>query len=113
MLKLIFNWIKRLFSRKESLFYKYKFVDDVPGILNDKTIYVVGERDYYWQIVFLCPCGCKSTLFLNLLEEYKPSWRYQIEKTGFITLTPSINRVVGCKSHFFLRSGKVQWTRDG
>jgi hypothetical protein len=47
-------------------------------------------------------------LYMNLMDDYDPYWKYTIHgKT--ISLSPSVNRLVGCKSHFFLRSGKIEW----
>ena len=34
--------------------------------------------------------------------------KYKIEE-GKISLSPSIDRFVGCKSHFFLTDGKIIW----
>ncbi|WP_394341525.1 DUF6527 family protein [Albibacterium indicum] len=57
----------------------------------------------------LCPCGCKNILHMNLMEEESPCWSYSINKKNIITIRPSVNRIVGCKSHFFVREGKVVW----
>jgi hypothetical protein len=61
------------------------------------------------SLVFRCPCGCHTDIFLNLLKDAKPIWRFHISKKNKITITPSIWRKVGCKSHFFIRKGKIEW----
>jgi len=106
MLKKLLNWLVKFF-RKEKL-YGYQYVDDVPDHLRPGIVYLVGNQDYYWQMVMLCPCGCKKALYMNLMAEYDPSWKYKI--TGeTISLSPSIDRQVGCRSHFFLTHGKIKW----
>ena len=107
MLRRLFKWIERLFQKERPL--NYRFVQDVPPTLKRRTIYVVGENGYHWQIVMQCPCGCKAVLHMNLMEDEKPSWSYAIGKTGSITIRPSIHRVVGCKSHFFVCEGIIIW----
>lgn len=114
MLKLLFNWIFRLFrsitSQKTAIdeLYKFEFVDDVPDQPQFKTVYFVGEKKYYWQSIMLCPCGCKSLLYMNLMQDMNPYWTFKIDKNK-ISLSPSVDRFVGCKSHFFLKDGKIIW----
>ena len=107
MIKRLIKWILFLFKRKE--FYRAKFIDDVPDELDNKTIYIIENEGYYWQAVMICPCGCKKILHMNLIKEYYPSWNFKINKKKIITLYPSINRMAGCKSHFFIRKGKIVW----
>lgn len=107
MLKRFYRWVKGLF-RKEKLF-KYKYVSDVPDSLVKKTIYVIGEQGYYWQLLMKCPCGCNTILYMNLMEDQKPCWSYIINKSKIISIRPSVNRMVGCRSHFFIREGKLIW----
>ncbi len=59
----------------------------------------------------VCPCGCRETLFLNLLQDEFPNWKWRIGADGTVTLTPSVWRKIGCKSHFFLREGMIQWCK--
>lgn len=106
MLRKLLNWIIKLFT-KEKL-YTYRFVDDVPDRVKSGRVYLVGNQGYYWQVVMICPCGCAQLLYMNLMEDYNPYWKYKIHgKT--ISLSPSVNRIVGCKSHFFLKNGKIEW----
>jgi hypothetical protein len=106
MLQKLLKWFLKLFGREK--LYKYQFVDDVPDQMRSGTVYLVGNQGYYWQTVMICPCGCQQALYMNLMDDYDPYWKYTIHgKT--ISLSPSVNRLVGCKSHFFLRSGKIEW----
>ena len=101
------NWIYSIFKRKETL-YNIFFDEDLLEKISSKKLYLIGENENYWQVVMICPCGCDTALHMNLLEDYFPYWKYKIEQ-GKISLSPSIDRFVGCKSHFFLTDGKVIW----
>ncbi|MBC7382939.1 MAG: hypothetical protein H7296_08075 [Bacteroidia bacterium] len=107
MLKRLFNWLLGLIKHDD--LYKYKFVDDVPESISSGKIYIVGNKGYHWQGVMLCPCGCKEHLYINFIEEQHPCWTYKIGGEKKITLHPSLWRKTGCKSHFFVKKGKVVW----
>jgi len=85
-------------------------VDDVPDKLDNRIIYIIENEGYYWQAAMVCPCGCNKILHMNLINDYHPSWKFEINKRKIITLQPSINRMVGCKSHFFIRKGRIIWS---
>jgi len=72
------------------------------------VLYLVGEQEP-WAAVFLCPCGCQKPVWLNLLAGHHPKWSVTVSTKGVPTVSPSINRQVGCQSHFFLRAGRVVW----
>ncbi|TLX27435.1 hypothetical protein FE904_00120 [Chryseobacterium indologenes] len=101
------NWIFSIFKQKET-HYRFSFTEDMPEKISPMKLYFIGEYQNYWQVVMLCPCGCGSPLHMNLLEEYFPYWEYKIED-GKVSLFPSIDRFVGCKSHFHLIKGKIIW----
>ncbi|RKF32290.1 hypothetical protein BCY89_13915 [Sphingobacterium siyangense] len=107
MFQKFFSWFKGFF-RKEKPF-KYIFIEDVPDDFKKKIVYVVGESGFSWQLVMLCPCGCGAVLYMNLIEEEFPCWSFTFNKKKQISIHPSINRFVGCKSHFFLKEGRVIW----
>lgn len=91
------------------VYCKFKFCADEPENILDKLIYIVGERPHYWMLCFKCPCGCNEVIRLNILKEANPRWKFSI-RWRQITIYPSIWRKVGCKSHFHIRKGKVQWS---
>jgi hypothetical protein len=89
--------------------YKFKFINEVPDEIPERIIYIVGDRPHYWMLCFKCPCGCGDNISLNLLNQRRPCWRFVV-RWGRLTITPSIWRKVGCKSHFHVRLGKIQWS---
>lgn len=85
------------------------YVDDVPDNLQRHKVYLVREDDTVWQVVMACPCGCRETIQLCCLPNTRPSWSYRNERNGAVTLNPSVWRKTGCRSHFFLRKGRIVW----
>src|SRR5262245_20756508 len=85
------------------------FVEELPEHLTPAIVYVLGEKQYLWSVVLLCPCGCGESLHMSLHDDSRPRWRISDHRDGTITLFPSVWRQVGCRSHFFLRRGRVEW----
>jgi hypothetical protein len=80
-----------------------------PAKLKHRRVYVLTEDGTPWQASMICPCGCGKTLELNLLPDERPVWRYSADKKGRVSLLPSVWRQVGCRSHFWLRNGRIMW----
>lgn len=62
---------------------------------------------------FLCPCGCGRNSYTSVctpeekaLGKVSGRWGYD---PATVTLIPSVLWLSGCKSHFFIRNGKVEW----
>ena len=85
--------------------------DDLPDVLAPKRLYLVGDDGCPWSAALLCPCGCKATIQLSLLPHDKPRWRAVRHFSGSVSLQPSVWRKRGCRSHFFLRRGRIVWSR--
>lgn len=81
----------------------------LPKLIAPRTLYILNEDGEAWQATMCCPCGCGSVLDMNLLPDDKVVWRASVEtdKTG--SLHPSVWRKVGCRSHFFIRNGRIRW----
>lgn len=100
------NWLKSIFTvfRFNPLTsYRFQEVDELPKRLKERQIYVEGD----WTAAFLCPCGCNDKIELNLINDTYPCW--QIVDNKIATISPSINKKDGCRSHFFIRKGEVVW----
>jgi hypothetical protein len=82
---------------------------ELPEPLNPMAVYVLGEGEYLWFVVMICPCGCNAKLEMSLLADAKPRWRLIEHTDGTVSLQPSVWRRIGCRSHFFLRHGLIQW----
>lgn len=89
--------------------YRLIRVNELPVTVAEKHFYLVGDDQVDWLGALRCPCGCSDTIQLSLAAGKGPSWRVSIDLADLPTLTPSVNRTVGCKSHFFLRNGRIVW----
>ena len=82
---------------------RYTFVNvaDADGLDQvDDVVYV----DRVQMIAFFrCPCGCNAQIILNLIPGASPCW-----SVSGNTISPSINRAVGCKSHFSIKNAIVE-----
>ncbi|OJW54359.1 MAG: hypothetical protein BGO55_11735 [Sphingobacteriales bacterium 50-39] len=105
--------LDRLLSATMSLFkprYRYRMKAHNPIRIHKGIIYIVQDGLEADSLFFKCPCGCKTTICLNLLKDTRPCWSFSVKK-GRITISPSIWAKAGCGSHFLIREGKVVWVR--
>lgn len=77
-------------------------------MVDPRHVYLVGERQP-WCATFICPCGCKEVIALSLIKDDRPRWRAREHPNGTVSLSPSIWRMKGCRSHFFINHGRVIW----
>jgi hypothetical protein len=91
--------------------YRIKLISDNPRSekLKNNIIYVVGTKNYIKWAYIKCPCGCKEPIMLSLNKNEFPSWRIKQDCIGRASISPSIHRTEGCKSHFWIKRGKVRW----
>ena len=100
----------RLIADGRSPFH-FVTIEDQPDLLDLRHIYLIGEGPKPWSASFICPCGCRETISLSLIPNDRPRWRATTHADGTVTLSPSVWRVRGCKSHFVVRRGKIFWAR--
>jgi hypothetical protein len=94
--------------RKRILFHFVR-VEEFPDKLDHARVYLAGEGDNLWAAAMICPCGCGDVIELNLLKQARPCWSVQEHSDGTVTLAPSVWRQKGCRSHFLLRHGRIDW----
>ena len=87
-------------------------VENFPDVIEPGRVYLIGGGSVPWSAALLCPCGCSVTIRLSLVKNDLPRWHAKRHFTGKVTLHPSIWRNKGCRSHFFLRRGRIIWARD-
>ena len=105
---LIWEWLRGWFRRRPAVFTAVN-VEELPDRLDAATIYIAGEGEHRWFAAMLCPCGCGEILHMNLQEHTRPRWSVVCHSDETISLSPSVWRRVGCRSHFFFRQGQVVW----
>jgi len=88
-------------------------VEDNPSneTLKKRQIIIVGGLNYMKWVYLLCPCGCNQIIMLSLNKTNRPRWSIEIDCFGRPTIHPSINQLSGCKSHFWIKKGKVHWAK--
>ena len=64
-------------------------------------------------VIFACPCGCDSAVILpcapmGVEVDETPFWNVGIDGDK-ITITPSVHRLSGCCSHYWLEDNKIRW----
>ncbi|MGJ8619755.1 MAG: DUF6527 family protein [Methylophilaceae bacterium] len=107
-IKSYIGWIIQPLIRLFDKPYTVKFIEDPIDNPKKKNLYVVGTENEPWQVEFLCPCGCADKIVLPVNGSTLPRWRLHI-LVGIPTLSPSIWRTKGCKSHFFVKQGRIVW----
>lgn len=83
--------------------------DELPAEIPERTLLVAREDGDLWSAGMTCPCGCGRRIELMLLSAVKPRWDLEVDEQGLPTLRPSVWVNDGCRSHFWLRAGKVDW----
>lgn len=88
----------------------YQSQAELPDELPRHCLALIGEPDGPKWLVLECPCGHGHRLQVNLSSSRYPLW--VVEEEG-PSVTPSIDlRGPLRRCHFWLRDGRVYWTRD-
>ena len=92
--------------------YKIQLIPDNPRPekLKKNIVHVVGNKNYIKWAYIKCPCGCKEIIMLSLNKAEFPSWEIKRDWIGRVSISPSIHRIEGCKSHFWIKKGNLKWT---
>lgn len=98
---------RRWFGRSDRL--RTVHVEELPDRVEAATLYVLGEKHHVWSAALQCPCRCRAVIQLSLLPDAEPRWSLTTHGDGSVTLHPSIWRQKGCRSHFFIRRGRIEW----
>jgi hypothetical protein len=79
----------------------------LPGFMHVSTCMETGEYD---RVDFECPCGCGHRVYLMIDPGHtsRPSWDLDVDGER-PTISPSVEEADGCKSHYLIRDGRVQW----
>jgi hypothetical protein len=103
----IWDWVHGRFERTPV--YRVIVGEELPDQPQPHKLYLVGDADAHWMAAMVCPCGCGDLIQLATGLTGRPRWDVWLEKGDLITLHPSVRRKVRCRSHFFVRHGKIVW----
>lgn len=106
-------WLLRWVQRFLGITPKYRVCkqEELPTALDHHTLYLLGDGECYWMAAIKCPCGCGDLIQLSLASSGHPRWTVDMNQPHEVSLHPSVHRMTGCRSHFFLKKGKVVWCK--
>lgn len=111
------SWMASLFSRSTPpplppvVFHALVAMDSPPPVatIAADTLYIVAPHNTPKWAMFRCPCGCGETITLSLQQAHKERWQLEITQAQRGSLHPSVWRTTGCRSHFWLKDGRIFW----
>jgi hypothetical protein len=83
--------------------------DTLPNELPMTDLVLARDEGEDWCVGLRCPCGCGQRLEMMLLKEVRPRWDLSVDSRRRVSLYPSVWLRSGCRSHFWVREGKVIW----
>ena len=89
--------------------YTTEHVSTKPKEMQNGVLYVM---EHYNLAVHRCMCGCGEEVITPIDENggKTPGYWGWTECSGMASLHPSVgNFQFKCRSHYFLKNGKVQW----
>ena len=91
---------------KRIQFIKHKFVEAIPSVVEEGTLYISRE---YATAVHKCCCGCGAEVVTPLSPT---DW--QLTRDGkTVSLFPSVgNWSLACKSHYWIDHSSVRWAEQ-
>ena len=99
----LLRWVRRHRGQ-----WKVCSVAEPPVTARRGGLYLVGEVNDPWAAVLMCPCGCDARTELLLCPGSETFWRVSGAATA-TSLTPSVWRTSGCRSHYFVRRSRIEW----
>lgn len=106
------NWVLRFLERAlPARRIEAIEAEALPKKLPRRNLVLLRDAGEDWSVGMRCPCGCGQSIELALIPDAKPRWDLRLEPDETPTLTPSVWRREGCRSHFFVRRGRVDWVR--
>lgn len=120
MFRAILKWIRaKVFGKRDSAlpliaYAKTNHVVNPPSLeeVAAGEFYVVGRDGNPRWVMFQCPCKCGEVITLSLQKIHRPHWALDCSTKNMPTLHPSVWRNAGCRSHFWIRDGKILWCND-
>jgi hypothetical protein len=106
--------VRDLLWKNNKFQYKVEIIlhNPNPDNIKKNIVYVVGDKKYAKWAYLRCPSGCNDIIMLSLNKRNFPSWSVKQDKLGRATISPSIHKLDGCKSHFFIKKGKLIWAHS-
>ena len=82
--------------------------DEIPEIVPNRGVVLVGAPERPQWAVFDCPCRNGHRLMLNLNTRRDPCW--QITESRPLSMRPSVDATSDAgRCHFVMRRGRIRW----
>lgn len=81
----------------------------VPGKLAAGEAILVGTHGALKWLVLGCPCRCGEVHWVSLMPSDRKRWSAVLSEAGLLTVDPSLWSATHCRSHFWIREGRVDW----
>lgn len=83
--------------------------DSLPDRIPFRDAVLAREDEEDWCVGMRCPCGCGQKIELLLIHGVAPRWDLTVDAKGLPSLKPSIWLKNRCRSHFWLKRGRIHW----
>ena len=103
--------VLRLIPRSQFLAEVQAF-HPTPEQLRPGRLIIVRDGPLDKWICLICPCGCGAKVQLSMGMNRRPRWSFKLDWLARPMIEPSIRRLDGCKCHFWLKRGQIQWCAD-
>lgn len=103
--------IRAAWPRRRAHSFVFAVSETAPSLdaVQRAVVHVVRANGRNRWAMLRCPCGCDGVVTLSLQDVHRPHWKLTETASGKLTLHPSIWRQEGCRSHFWIRDGRVHW----
>ena len=92
--------------------YRSEWVEDLPDLPRDRTVYIIGGREHPFHAAIVCPrSACRQVIHLDISHQVSRRWRMTEHEDGRISLAPSVHVTdLPCKCHYWMRKGTIMWS---
>ena len=84
---------------------KIEYIESKPKIIEDGILYISKK---FSTTFHNCPCGCGEVVVIPITISFADGWELFIEN-DHVSLHPSLLQRFACKSHYYIRKGKIVW----
>lgn len=83
--------------------------DTLPDRLPWRSVVLTNDDGEPWSVGMRCPCRCGTRVEVLVDPLAAPHWTVIVDSRNRPTLNPSVWLDGGCRSHFWLREGRIEW----
>lgn len=113
-LRLFLTWLLAWLGliKKPDFVVRYSAVHPSQDEIGPGEMVIVRSGAYTKWACIRCPCGCGEKISLSLDQNRRPRWNVSVDFLSRPTVSPSVHQLAGCRAHFWIKEGQVDWTPD-